>query len=69
MNTDQIEREKPVAERAEQARAIDSGAIASKVTELEAQARTLVGQRPIVALLATVGIGYLFARLVGRGSR
>ncbi len=41
----------------------------SRVTKLEQQARTLIRQRPVVAVLAAAGIGYLVARLVSGGTR
>jgi hypothetical protein len=41
----------------------------SSVTELEQQARTRIMQRPVVTVLAAVGVGYLVARLVARGLR
>jgi len=41
----------------------------ARVTDLERHARTLITQRPIVAVLAAVGVGYLAARLVARAMR
>lgn len=43
--------------------------VRAKVTDLERHARTLIRQRPIVAVLAAVGVGYLAARLVSRAMR
>ena len=43
--------------------------IRAKATDLERHARTLIRQRPIVAVLAAVGIGYLAARIVSRVMR
>lgn len=68
MTTDQIAEERPVPHRAEQAQP-DIAAVRSTVTELEQQARTLIRQRPVVAVLAAAGVGYLVARLVARGMR
>ena len=45
------------------------GEARTRVTDLERHARTLIRQRPIVAVLAAVGVGYLAARLVSRGMR
>ena len=68
MTTDQIAEERPLPRRAEQAQPhIAAGR--SKVTELEYQARTLIRQRPVIAVLAAAGVGYLVARLVSRGMR
>ena len=44
-------------------------AIASRVSELEEQARRLIHERPVVAVLGAVGLGYLVARLVSRVGR
>jgi hypothetical protein len=38
----------------------------STVTDLEQQVRTFSRQRPVVAVLAAVGVGYLVARLFSR---
>ena len=43
--------------------------VRSRVTDLEEQARALIRQRPVVAVLAAVGVGYLVARLVSRAMR
>jgi len=43
--------------------------IRSRVTDLEEQARTVIRQRPVVAVLAAVGVGYLVARVVARALR
>jgi hypothetical protein len=48
---------------------LDFAAVRSKVTDLEQHARTLIGQRPVVAVLVAAGAGYLIARLVSRGLR
>ena len=68
MTTDQIAEERPLPRRAEQGQP-DIAAVRSRVTDLEQQARTLIRQRPVVAVLAAAGVGYLVARLVARGTR
>lgn len=68
MTTDQIAEERPLPRRAEQGQP-DITAVRSSVTDLEQQARALIRQRPVVAVLAAVGVGYLVARLVSRGMR
>lgn len=68
MITDQIAEEPPVAQRAEQGQA-NIAAIRSRLTDLEQEARTLIRQRPVVAVLAAVGVGYVVARLVSRAMR
>jgi hypothetical protein len=68
MTTDQIAEERPLPRRTEQVQP-DIAAVRSKVTDLEQQARTLIRQRPVVVVLAAVGVGYLVARLVSRGTR
>ena len=68
MTTDQIAEEPTLSRRAGQVQP-DIAAVRSKVTDLEQQARTLIRQRPVVAVLAAAGVGYLVARLVSRGMR
>ncbi|MFI5397743.1 MAG: hypothetical protein ACHQ9S_19580 [Candidatus Binatia bacterium] len=68
MTTDQIAEERPLPRRTEQVQP-DIAAVRSKVTDLEQQARTLIRQRPIVAVLAALGVGYLAARFVSRAMR
>jgi hypothetical protein len=68
MITDQIEEEPPLPRRVEQGQP-DIAAVRSRLTDLEQQARTLIRQRPVVAVLAAVGVGYLVARLVSRAMR
>lgn len=68
MITDQIPEERPVPQRADQ-EITDIAAVRSRVTDLEQQARTLIRQRPIVAVLAAVGAGYLVARVMSRVTR
>ena len=43
--------------------------VRARVTDLERHARALIRQRPVVAVLAAVGVGYLVARLVSRAMR
>ena len=43
--------------------------VRGRVTDVEEHARTLIRQRPVVAVLAAVGVGYLVARLVSRAMR
>ena len=43
--------------------------VRSRVTDLEEHARTLIRQRPVVAVLAAIGVGFLVARLVSRAMR
>ena len=66
MITDQIAEEPPLSRRVGQVQP-DIAAVRSTVTDLEQQARTLIRQRPVVAVLAAAGAGYLVARLVSRG--
>ena len=66
MTTDQIAEEPPLPRRAEQGQP-DSAA--SRLSDLEQQARIRIRQRPVVAVLAAVGFGYLVARLVSRATR
>lgn len=68
MSTDQIAEESPVPRRTDQGPAVDAAGH-SGLSELEEQARALIRKRPVVAVLASVGIGYLVARLVGRAMR
>lgn len=68
MITDQVAEERPGPRRAQPVQP-DSAAVRSTVTELEQQVRTLIRQRPVVAVLAAAGLGYLVARIVARGTR
>jgi hypothetical protein len=43
--------------------------IADAVTDADLYARTLIKQRPVVAVMAAVAFGYLVARLIARGVR
>jgi len=47
----------------------DLAAVRTKLLDLEEQARTLVRERPVAAMFAAVGLGYLVARLFSRRSR
>lgn len=68
MNTDETTEEQQVLPGVQQVR--DGAAeIGTRVTELEHKAREVIRARPIVALLAALGAGFLAARLVSRGRR
>ena len=47
----------------------DIEALRAKVSDLEQQASVLIRERPVVAVLAAVGVGYLLARLASRAPR
>jgi hypothetical protein len=47
----------------------DLAAARTKLLDLEEQARALVRERPVVAMLAALGLGYFVARLFTRRSR
>ena len=68
MITDQIAEERGSPPRSQQ---VDPGMaeVRARVTDLHRQARNLIRQRPIVAVLTAVGVGYLTARLVSRATR
>jgi ElaB/YqjD/DUF883 family membrane-anchored ribosome-binding protein len=66
--TDRIAAERSSPPHSEPVRP-DTTDVRSRVTEIEQHARTLVRQRPVVAVLAAVGVGYLVARLVSRALR
>ncbi len=68
MITDEIAEEPPLPRRAEPEQP-SIAAIRSRLTDLEQEARTLIRQRPVVAVLAAVGVGYVVARLVSRAMR
>ena len=65
MITDQIAADRRSSSRPEQ----PWPDIADAVTDAEHYARTLIIQRPVVAVMAAVGFGYLVARLLARGVR
>lgn len=66
MITEQIATERRSHERPEQT--ADSE-VASTLMELTQRVRTIIEQRPVVAVLTAVGVGYVVARLVLRGGR
>lgn len=66
--TEQIAEDRRWAPGADQART-DSAAVRRTVTEVEEQVRTLIRERPVVAVLAAAGVGYLLARIVARVAR
>jgi hypothetical protein len=68
MNTAEHVEEGPLPRRAEPEQ-LNLTALRSSVTDLEQQARAFIRQRPVVAVLAAVGAGYLVARLVSRARR
>jgi hypothetical protein len=68
MITDRISEERPSPPRSQQAQPVVAE-IRVRVTDLERHARTLIRERPIMAVLAAVGVGYLAARLVSRAMR
>jgi len=68
MTTDGIAEERPSPRRMGEMPP-QIAAVGFQVTDLEQQARTLIRQRPVAALLAALGVGYLVARLIARGSR
>ena len=41
----------------------------SRVTDLERHARAWISERPVIAVLGAVGIGYVIARMLSRGAR
>lgn len=65
MIADELAQESPLPRRAEHGQP-NIAAVRARVTDLEQQARTLIRQRPVVAVLAAVGAGYLAARIVSR---
>lgn len=65
MNTDQIAVDRRSSSSADQ----PWPDIADAVTDVEHYARTLIMQRPVVAVIAAVGFGYLVARLIARAAR
>jgi hypothetical protein len=68
MITDEVAQESPLPPRAEHGQP-DIAAVRTRLTDLEQQARILIRQRPVVAVLAAVGAGYLAARVVSRVMR
>ena len=47
----------------------DMADLRSTMTDVEEYARTHIMQRPVVAVIAGVGFGYLVAHLISRGLR
>ena len=43
--------------------------VASALTEFTQRVRAIIERRPVAAVLAAVGVGYVAARLVSRGRR
>lgn len=68
MITDHIAAEEPLPQRPAPVQP-EITALRSNLSDLEQQARTLIRQRPVVAVLAALGVGYVVARLVSRGMR
>jgi hypothetical protein len=68
MITDQIAEEPPLPRPAEQVEP-KVVAVRSRPTDLKQQARTFIRQRPVVAVLAAIGVGYLAARLFSHAMR
>ena len=68
MVTDQIAEEPEAAPCSQQAQP-GFEEVLGRLTDLHRQARTLIRERPIVAVLTAVGVGYLTARLVSRATR
>ena len=65
INQTVAERQSPSSERTHE----DAAGASSTVTDVEEYARALVRERPVAAVLAAVGLGYLVARLVSRTVR
>lgn len=65
--TNQIAEEEPLQRHADAG--LESGPLPSSMADLERRSRTLIRERPIVAVLAALGVGYVMARLLSRGSR
>lgn len=68
MNTEQIA-EAPVLPPNPEQPEEDLEAIRVKLTDLDTRARRFIRQRPVAAVLAAAGAGYLLARLVRLVSR
>jgi hypothetical protein len=66
--TEQIAEDRRWPPGADQTRT-DSAAVRQTVTEVEEQVRILIRERPVVAVLAAAGVGYLLARIVARVAR
>lgn len=68
MSTEQIAADVPAPRPVEPVRA-EIAAVRAKVMEMERQVRALIMERPVVAVLAATGLGYVLARVVARGRR
>ncbi len=68
MTTEQIAEAHHSPPRPERERS-SSADVRAKAAEVDRQFRMLIRQRPIAAVLAAVGLGYLTARLVARAHR
>lgn len=66
MIAEQIPAEPRSPERSEHTADTD---ILSRLTDLTQRVRTGINQRPVVAVLTAVGVGYVIARLVARRGR
>lgn len=62
MTTDQMAAEWPFPHPAEAVTRADIAPVRSRATELEQQARTLIRQRPVVAVGVAAGVGYVLGR-------
>lgn len=47
----------------------DLASVRSAMSDLERQARELIDERPVLAVMIAAGIGYLLARIVVRSGR
>jgi hypothetical protein len=47
----------------------DLDALGARLKDIEPQARAAIQQRPIVAMMIAVGVGYLIARMASRSNR
>lgn len=65
MITDQVVEGRASPPRAEQEQP-DTTEVRDTVAALEERARTFIRQRPVVAVLAALGAGYLVARVLSR---
>jgi hypothetical protein len=66
MVTDQVADDQASPPAAEQPEP-DATEVESMMADLEERARRFIGQRPVIAVLAAAGAGYLVARLLSRG--
>jgi len=66
MITEQIAAEPPSPGRSEHTADTE---LLSRLADLTQHVRTVIKKRPVVAVLAAVGVGYVVARLVSRGRR